>query len=474
MAFDPDCAALPPITSDIFDVVVIGAGVVGCAIARRFVLEGAKVAVLEKAPDILDGASKANSAILHTGFDAPEGSVELDCIRAGYEEYHRIRDDLGLAETPCGAHVVAWTPEELALLEGITAKAHANGVSDVRPVSAEALREAEPHLAGTALGAVAVPGESIIDPWSAPYAYLAQVLENGGQVFRQCEVQAGDFDGDVWRLQTSRGQLTTRHVINAAGLHGDRVDEAVLGTADFSIIPRKGQFVVYDKAAAKLISSVILPVPTERTKGVVLFNTVFGNLAVGPTAEDQPSRVDASTNTEALMGLRAFAEEKLPALRNMPVTTVYAGLRPASDKKEYRITPRPTQNWITVGGIRSTGLTGSLGIARYVYRLYADMGAAHNPLANPQVPRANVLAQDGPRDWKAADPGEIVCHCEMVTRREIEAALHGPLAARSLAGLKRQTRVTMGRCQGFYCTARLAELTKGHFVVPLAEEMSDD
>ena len=464
----------PPLSSDLFDVAIIGGGVVGCAVARRFVLEGAKVALVEKAPDILDGASKANSAILHTGFDAPKDSVELACIREGYEEYRRIRDRFGLTESPCGAHVVAWSAEELAQLDTITAKAHENGIADVHRVSSDALQKAEPYLNKAALGAVAVPGESIIDPWSAPYAYLAQALENGAQLFRECEVQGGEFDNGVWQIQTSRGSLKARCVINCAGLYGDLVDQAVLGKAAFSIIPRKGQFVVYDKAAAPLISSVILPVPTQRTKGVVLFNTVFGNLVVGPTAEDQQSRDDASTSAKTLTALRAFAEEKLPALKDIPVTTVYAGLRPASDEKEYRIFTTAEKNWITVGGIRSTGLSGSLGIARYVFRLYTDMGHSHSPVDNPLVPQANVLAQDGPRDWKAEDPGEIVCHCEMVTRREIEAALQGPLAARSLAGLKRQTRVTMGRCQGFYCTARLAELTRDHFVLPLALEGADD
>ncbi len=454
-----------------FDVIIIGAGVVGCAVARRFVLEGARVAVVDKATDILDGASKANSAILHTGFDAPAGSLELKCIRDGYAEYCEIYAGMGLVLEQTGAFVVGWSDEEVAKLEGIVAKAHGNGVDDCRLIGSEALLRAEPQLAGHAKAAIAVPGECIIDPWSAPYAYLQQALDNGAEVFLSCEVTSGAFDSGEWRLETSRGGLKARHIINCAGLYGDLVEQTVRGTSAFAIIPRKGQFVVYDKAAASLLKAVILPVPTARTKGVVLFCTVFGNLAVGPTAQDQESRDDASSDETSLRALMAAGEEMLPSLKDMPVTATYAGLRPATQFQDYQIATDKARNWISVGGIRSTGLSSALGIAKYVFELY---GQTHTALADPVVPQAKVLAQAGARDWQQPGYGEIVCHCELVTQREIEAALTGPLAARSLAGLKRQTRVTMGRCQGFYCSGRLAEITAGHFAVPIAEGDGDD
>ena len=459
------------LSRDLFDVVVIGAGVVGCAVARRFTLQGAKVAIVEKARDILDGASKANSAILHTGFDAPPGSIELDCIRAGYGEYERIRGDLGLVQEKTGAFVVAWNEEEMAGLAAITAQAHENGVADVQMIDAKTLRHAEPNLSDRALGAVSVPQESIIDPWSAPYVYLRQALDNGAQVFLSCEVTGGDFDGQEWRLATSAGTLRTRAVINCAGLFGDTVDKTVLGQVEFQIKPRKGQFVVFDKAASALINAVILPVPTETTKGVVVFRTVFGNLVVGPTAEDQTSRTDTSCDTDTLSALIDDGVDKLPALADMPVTATYAGLRPASERKSYRIDATAQKHWITVGGIRSTGLSAALGIAHRVYDLYQQFGAAHVPIGNPSHPQATALAQSAPRDWQHPDHGEIVCHCELVTRREIETALRGPLAARSLGGLKRQTRATMGRCQGFYCAARLASLSADRFDPPLSQEV---
>lgn len=457
-----------------YDVAIIGAGVVGCAIARRFTLEGARVALIEKAADILDGASKANSAILHTAFDAPGNSLEHACIRDGYREYINIHHQLGLPLERCGAHVVAWTEEEVSDLEGILHQAHKNGIEDVEIINYSTLHQREPSLSGAALAAISVPGESIIDPWSAPYVYLTQALENGAEVFCGNEVVSGQFDGETWQLETSRGHIKCRSVINCAGLYGDRIDQVLLGSSSFNITPRKGQFVVYDKAASALIKSVILPVPGARTKGIVVFRSVFGNLLVGPTAEDQQSRRDASTDEETLRMLMESGERKLPELKQIPVTAVYAGLRPASEFKDYQIERHIDKNWITVGGIRSTGLSSALGIARYVYAKYADSGNQHSRIQSPLIPRANRLAEHAPRDWESDQHGEIVCHCELVTRREVEQALSGPLAAKSLQGLKRQTRATMGRCQGFYCSARLAELTSDHFDLPLSEPVIDE
>jgi len=465
---------LNPLATDTFDVAIIGAGVVGCAIARRFTLEGARVAIIEKADDILDGASKANSAILHTGFDAPPGSLELSCIREGYKEYTEIHREMGLPlETP-GAHVVAWSDDEAARLENIVEQAASNGVANVKLIDADELFRREPNLSEHARMAVAVPGESIIDPWSAPYAYLRQSLENGASVYLSCELNAGVFDDGQWLLETSRGTLPCRHVINSAGLHGDTLDEALLGETEFKIKPRKGQFVVFDKAAARLINSILLPVPTDRTKGIVVTRTIFGNVLVGPTADEQESRTDTSTDAVSLASLLASASAIIPALGAMPVTAVYAGLRPATERKHYRIAARPDKNWITVGGIRSTGLSSALGIARHVFGLYSESGANHHPVKQPKIPNMPSLAEGGQRDWQRTGHGEIVCHCELVTEREIRRALGEPLAAHSLSGLKRQTRATMGRCQGFYCSARLAELTEGHFDVPMSVKAGHD
>lgn len=444
-------------SDDCYDVAVIGAGVVGCAVFRAFVLAGARTVMIERAPDILAGASKANSAILHTGFDAPPGSLEHRCMQAGQAIYRDIHARLGLPLQSAGAWLVAWTAAEAAELPAIRAKAHANGCAAVKPVAVETLRACEPAIGPSPVAALDVPGEDLIDPWAAPLAYALQGIANGGAVRRDTEVTGGTREAGGWRLETVRGAIRARVVVNCAGLRGDLV-EAIARSSPFAIWPRKGQFLVYDKPAARLVSRTLLPVPTKRTKGVVILRTVFGNLLVGPTAEDQEDRDDAAVTSDELAKLRGYGERILPALAAIDVTATYAGLRPASQHGDYVIEALAAESWITVGGIRSTGLTASLGIAAHVLDLYRAHFAAPVPIASPVWPTVPNISECAPRDWQRPGAGEIVCHCELVTRREIEAALAGPLPAADLGGLRRRTRAMMGRCQGFYCAARVAQL----------------
>jgi glycerol-3-phosphate dehydrogenase len=450
-------------TMSVADVAIVGAGAVGCAMARRFVLEGASVILLERGSDLLSGASKANSAILHTGFDAPPGSVELQCMQAGYAEYLDIRESFNLPLLETSAMVVAWSESERAKLDDIEAQARTNGVGDVRRLTSEEIRKREPQLSTRALEALLVPGEHVIDPWSPFLAYLLQAKAHGAEIHFGTEVVSGAFDGAYWTLQTTTGVRRAKTVINCAGLYGDKLDAKLLGAASFQIKPRKGQFVVFDKPASQILNSIILPVPSERTKGVVLTRTAFGNVLVGPTAEEQDDRERATVDETVLRGLLARAEEMVPALAGVDVTAVYAGLRPATEEKSYRISVNADRNWITVGGIRSTGLTASLGIARHVYRLYEDLGNSHAAVPEPFTLRVPNIAEHQQRDWQTAGYGEIVCHCEMVTLREIKQALTSSVPAGDFGGLKRRTRCGMGRCQGFYCNAQLALLTSGFF-----------
>ncbi|MDE1896612.1 MAG: FAD-dependent oxidoreductase [Rhodospirillales bacterium] len=453
---------------EMFDVAVIGGGVVGCAVMRRFALAGAKAVLIEAAPDILAGASKANSAILHTGFDAPPGSLEWQLVQAGYREYLDIHAALNLPLLQTGALVCAWNEDEAARLESIVAQARLNNVADVRLIGAEAARALVPGLSTRLLDAVAVPGEYVIDPWSAPLAYLTQAVALGAKLLFNAELLAGQFDG-TWHLQTKAGAVRAAAVVNTAGLYGDVVDARLGFTPEFTIKPRKGQFVVFDKAAARHVPRIILPVPSETTKGIVLCPTAFGNVLVGPTAEEQEDRTRATVEAETLAALVRRAAEIMPALEEMPVTAVYAGLRPATETKAYRVATRPEQRAITLGGVRSTGLTAALGLAGHALSLHGQFGAAlpAAPLLVPPV-RVPNLAESRPRDWQQQGCGEIVCHCEMVTRREIEAALASAVPPGDFGGLKRRTRAGLGRCQGFYCNAQLAAMTQGRLSTPLA------
>jgi glycerol-3-phosphate dehydrogenase len=245
--------------------------------------------------------------------------------------------------------------------------------------------------------------------------------------------------------------------VNCAGLYGDLV-EAIARPSPFAIRPRKGQFVVLDKTARRHVRGIVLPVPNERTKGVLVAPTAFGNVIVGPTAEDQEDRRDTSVDGATLEVLRAQGARLVPALADEPVTAAYAGLRPATQVKDFVVEALPERRWITVGGIRSTGLTASLGLAAHVASLHAAHFGPLPPRPEPIPVRVPNLAEECPRPWQMPGRGEIVCHCEMVTRAELEAALAGPLPAGDLGGLKRRTRCMLGRCQGFHCTRRILEI----------------
>lgn len=456
-----------PSGRELFDVAIIGGGIVGCAAARRFALAGAKVVLIEKGSDILSGASKANSAILHTGFDAPKGSLELALVQAGRQEYLDIHHDMNLPLVETSALVCAWTADEALKLEGIAEQGRQNGVNRLRLLTSAEARTVEPGLAGNLVSALHVLDEHVIDPWSAPLAYVNQAIALGATVLRQCEVRAGAFGGE-WRLETNQGEIRSKWVVNAAGLFGDHVDARLGFQPEFQIKPRKGQFVVLDKAASRQLKTIILPVPNEITKGIVVCPTAFGNILVGPTAEEQDDRIRATVEHDTLEALIAHGSKLVPGLAQIPVTAVYAGLRPATEKKEYRVIHRPERNAITLGGIRSTGLSSALGLAQHALKLHggADRGE-FAPKTTPKVCMPN-LAESRSRDWQADNHGDIVCHCEMVTRREIEATLSSLLPPGDFGGLRRRTRAGMGRCQGFYCNAKLAEISKGCLAIPLA------
>jgi glycerol-3-phosphate dehydrogenase len=467
----------PPASSprrDVHDVAIIGAGVVGCAIARSFAIRGFSVVVLEKAGDILEGASKGNSALLHTGYDEPEGSEELRILSDGFNLYRRIHHRMNLPLVETGALVVAWTPKQASMLDAICAHAHRNGTTDARVIGQAELRRREPNLSGAALGAVLVPGEAIIDPWSAPLGYMTQAVMHGAALVTGAEVRAVVREGGLWRLKTATGEFASRLVVNAAGLFGDRV-EALRGVdPGFTVRPRKGQFVVFDKPASGLIKAIVLKVPTERTKGVLMAPTIFGNLLLGPTAEDQEDRVHASCDQATLAAMIAEGTGMLPALAGQTVTATFAGLRPATEHRDYVLSVDAANLWITVGGIRSTGLSASLGLGEWAAsqggRLLGDERAApgDDDLDWPFMPNLSAHAE---RPYQKPGRSPIVCHCEWVTEAEIAAALAGPVPAGTIGGLKRRTRVMMGRCQGFGCAGALVRLAP-HLSEPAAARIA--
>ncbi|MFI6104719.1 FAD-dependent oxidoreductase [Streptomyces sp. NPDC051310] len=453
-----------PLPPEPYDVTVVGAGVVGCAIARALARHAAlRIALVEAADDVGEGTSKANTAILHTGFDAVPGSLESRLVRDGQRRLLAYAAAAGIPVEPVGALLVAWDEEQRAALPALAEKAGRNGHHGTRIIGAAELYAREPHLGPGALGALDVPGESIVCPWTTTLAYATQAVRAGVDLHLGCRVEAVRPGHD---LVTDRGVLRTRYLVNAAGLHADTLDRH-LGHRDFTVTPRRGQLIVFDAFARGLVRHILLPVPTALGKGVLVCPTVHGKVLLGPTAEDlRPGDKAATGSTaEGLAYLRAQGRRILPALLDEEVTAVYAGLRAATEEDDYRIASHAGQRYVTVGGIRSTGLTASMAIAAHVVELLAGAGLeTGTPGELPRVRMPNV-GEAFPRpyaraDLIAADPayGEIVCACERVTRGEIRDAAAGTIPPASLEGLRRRTRARAGRCQGSLCGAAVRAL----------------
>ncbi|MFG2779330.1 FAD-dependent oxidoreductase [Streptomyces prunicolor] len=448
-----------------YDVAVIGAGVVGCAIARELARHPRlRVALVEAQDDVGQGTSKANTAILHTGFDAVPGSLEARLVREGSRQLAAYAAESGIAIEPVGALLVAWDEEQLAALPHLAEKAVRNEYGDARLVDRPELYEREPHLGPGALGALHVPGESIICPWTTTLAYATQAVRHGVDLHLNSPVTDVGWRDGTHTLTTTRGALRTRRLVNAAGLHADTLDRH-LGHHDFTVTPRRGQLIVFDKLARDLLHHILLPVPTALGKGVLVTPTVYGNLLLGPTAEDLDDKRATGSTAEGLALLREKGARILPGLLDEEVTAVYAGLRAATEQDDYRITAHPEQAYITVGGIRSTGLTASMAIAAHVTGLLADTGLDLGPVRDLGPVHMPNLGEAHPRPHQnpqlvAADPeyGTLVCHCERVSRGEIRDALASTVPPRNLDGLRRRTRARAGRCQGFSCGAAVREL----------------
>ena len=453
------------VTPKNYDVVIVGAGVVGCALARALAFHELDVAVVERSADICDGTSKANTAILHTGFDCVPGSLESRLVARGYELLDAYAEETGIAVERCGAVLVAWDDEQRGALDAIQEKANANGYTATKRLTPAEVYALEPHLGPGVTGGLTVPGESIIDPWSVPLAFMTEAVSAGVDLMRSTELLAVETTDDHHQLTTSQGVVRTRWLINAAGLASGIVD-GFCDHHDFTVTPRRGELVVFDKLARDLVNSIILPVPTKRTKGVLVSPTVFGNVLLGPTADDLDDPEATATTESGLDRLRAAGAALMPELLKEEVTATYAGLRAATEFSDYQLHLHQAQRYVCVGGIRSTGLTASMAIAEYVVGLLAEAGEALQPRRTlPSSPRMPLLGEQQRRPFLndeqiTADPayGELVCHCERVSVGEVRDACDGPVPPRDLGGLRRRTRAMNGRCQGFYCAAAVISL----------------
>jgi glycerol-3-phosphate dehydrogenase len=377
----------------------------------------------------------------------------------------RYMAEVGVPIERLGALLVAWSEEQCQLLPALLAQAHQNGVTDLRLLTAGEIYAHEPHLNAGVFGGVWVPGESILCSFTLPLAFATQAVVNGVTLklnfpVRQIHREEDGFYG----LTGEGGSVRSRYLVNAAGLYADEINQ-LLGHAEFSVTPRRGELIVYDKLARSLVNHILLPVPTGHSKGVLIAPTVYGNVLLGPTAENLQDKQARGTSVEGLQMLRDKGRAILPALLEEEVTACYAGLRAATEQSDYQIHAHPMERYVCVGGIRSTGVSAAMGIAEYVVELLAEAAMPLLPKPEFALIEMPYIGECGTRPYQspamiAADPayGRIVCYCERVTLGEIVAATHAVVPACTLDGLRRRTRVLQGRCQGFNCHAAVTAI----------------
>ncbi len=447
-----------------YDVIIIGAGVTGAAIARELSRYKVSVCVLEKDEDVCCGTTKANSAIIHAGFDAAHGTLMAKMNLAGNLMMDQLVKDLDVPYRKNGSLVVCLSEEDWPKLQELYERGISNGVKELRILTKEEVLEMEPNLSESIVGALYAPTAGIICPFNLTIAMAENAYQNGIQFSFDTEVLGIIKLEEGYLIKTNQKEFMTRYIVNAAGVYADRIHN-MASKSKITITPRRGDYIILDKAVGTYVDKTIFTVPGKLGKGVLISPTVHGNLIVGPTAIDIEDKEATSTTKD---GLDDVIKKAGMIVKNLPlrqVITSFAGLRAHEAGHEFIIgEAEDAKGFIDAAGIESPGLTSAPAIGVMVADILKEkMGLALNE--NFIVNRKGIL---NPKELSLDDQkklirekpqyGTIICRCETVTEGEILDAIHRPLGAKSLDGVKRRTRSGMGRCQSGFCSPKVMEI----------------
>ena len=446
------------------DVIIIGAGVSGCAIARELSRYQLDICVLERESDICEGTSKANSGIVHGGFDAKPGTLKAKLNVLGNSMMDEMSKKLDFEFKRNGSMVVCQNEMGIPALEKLLEQGKENGVKGMKILKREQALELEPNLADGVYAVLHIPSGGIVCPFGMNIAYAENAAQNGVEFKLGTEVQLIERVGQDYRIQTNQGVFETKYVINAAGVYAD-VFHNMVSELKIHITPRRGDYCLLDKTAGDLVRHTIFQLPTEKGKGVLVTPTIHGNLLLGPTAIDIEDKEATATTAK---GLQEVLEKCTKSVKNIPfkqVITSFAGLRAHEEHGEFIIGEvEDAKGFIDVAGIESPGLTSAPAIGIYVRDILAEKMELKEKENFVEERKGIVRFLDLPKEeqnrllQKNQAYGQIVCRCEQITEGEILDAIHRPLGATTLDGVKRRTRAGMGRCQAGFCTPKVMEI----------------
>lgn len=452
-----------------FDVLIIGAGVVGSAIAREISRFKMRTIVLEKESDVCCGTSKANSAIIHAGFDAKPGTIKGQLNAIANKMFDELSEELDFPFVRNGSLVLCFDKKDLPKLNELFERGVANGVPDLKIIDGDTVREMEPRISGRVVAALYAPTGGIVCPFGLNIAMAENANTNGVEFRFNSPVEKVKRNEDgTYKVITDKEEFLSKTVINAAGLYSDVINNMV-SSDTFVVTPRRGEYNLLDKEEGNMVSKTIFQLPTEYGKGVLVSPTIHGNLIIGPNAIDQYLKNDLDTRKDGLDDIMQKASLSIEGIPARKVITSFAGLRARTDRDDFIIgEASDAPGFINAAGIESPGLTCSPLIGKLVAEIIEKkLTPELNPDFNPRrkgVVHFSSLSEEERKKIAKDNPhyGRIVCRCESVTEGEIIDAINRPLGARDIDGIKRRTRAGMGRCQGGFCLVRNMELLKDY------------
>lgn len=465
-----------------YKIAVIGGGVVGGMIARTMSKYRGRLVIVEKESDVATGQSKANSGIVHAGYDPEPGSLKAILNVCGSQMMEEVCRELDVKYRKNGTLVVGFDDKDMAKLEDLLRRGRQNGVEGLEIISGREVRRMEKNLSDKIIGALYAPTGAVICPYELTIHSIGNAMDNGAELLTEFEVaeierkETAELDtGAYYELTAADGRkIEAEYVVNCAGIHSDEIAKLV-GCGEFSITPRKGQYLLLDKEAGDMVSATIFRTPTKMGKGVLATKTVDGNILLGPTSEDIEDKEDKAVTAVGLASVIAREAEFFDSLPTDKVITQFTGLRAHGDKGDF-IIESPADGFINCAGIDSPGLSASPAIAEMVEKMLIEAGAAgelkadYEPKAKGKI-RFKDLSDEEKNGLIAQDPayGRVVCRCEEITEGEILEAIRRNPPARDIDGIKRRTRAGMGRCQGGFCMPSVAEILSRELGIPFEE-----